>query len=81
MNHLTDEQMIDHHFHQPSAAVEDHLKTCPELNHTLFSHGKVLSQRSLVFSPSPLKLPFPFLDIQGPLRVNFGGGRFILCFA
>jgi hypothetical protein len=30
MNHLTDEQMIDHHFHQPSAAVENHLKTCPQ---------------------------------------------------
>ncbi len=30
MNHLTDEQMIDHHFHQPSAAVEDHLKACAQ---------------------------------------------------
>ncbi len=29
MNHLTEEQMIEH-FHQPSAGFEDHLKTCTE---------------------------------------------------
>ena len=30
MNHFTEEQMIEHRFHQPIAGLEDHLKTCPE---------------------------------------------------
>jgi len=30
MNHFTDEQMIEHRFHQPIAGLEDHLKACPE---------------------------------------------------
>jgi hypothetical protein len=34
MNHLTEEQMIEYHFHpsanEPIAGVEDHLKSCPQ---------------------------------------------------